>query len=209
VQLSSDSGMKLQQGIVGACLLLLLFTSPASYAQINKCNINGKIVYTDETCPLDSATQLKLIPLNTTSATASTGSSSGDSQSGYNSSKWFNDHRGYAQARKISLEKNVPIFIYAYTDWCGYCKKLKKNLFSDAGVKQTMAGYLKVKINPEHSSADQKLFNEWGGKGYPTLFIQSESNSFPARTSGPFKKQNGKWNLMKKGAFIGMLKSSL
>ena len=192
-----------------ALLLLALFVSTNGHAQVNKCNINGKIVYTDIECPEDTAGQLILQPLNTTSIKPSAGKSRKDGKSSYNSSTWFNDSAGYARALKLSREKNAPIFIYAYTDWCGYCKKLKKNMFADAGVRRALSGYVKVKINPEHSAADQKLFNRWGGRGFPTLYLQTTATVPPARTSGPFIRENGKWKMMGKNAFIAMLESNL
>jgi len=214
MDLSSASAKNHKHGVIAAFLLLMLLVTTNSLAQINKCNINGKTVYTDKACPDDSASQLHLEPLNTTStrtpvtSKAPVGDSMNVDKSNYKSAKWFSDHRGYARALKLSREQNVPIFIYAYTDWCGYCKKLKKEMFADSRVKETLSGYVKVKINPEHSAADQKLFKQWGGKGYPTLYIQPESDASPTRTSGPFTKQNGKWKLMGKGAFIGMLESN-
>ena len=209
MDLSSDSGKINKRDVIAVCLLLMLLVTTSSLAQINKCNINGKTVYTDKACPDDSASQLHLKPLNTTSIKVPVGDSSKGGKSNYKNSKWFSDHRGYAAALKVSREQNVPIFIYAYTDWCGYCKKLKKEMFADARVKDILSGYVKVKINPEHSAADKRLFKQWGGKGYPTLYIQAQSDSFPARTSGPFAKRNGKWKMMDKEAFIGMLESKL
>ena len=209
MDLLSGSGKNNKRDVVAACLLLLLPLTTSSLAQINKCNINGKTVYTDKACPDDSASLLHLKPLNTTSIKAPVSDFVKGVKPNYKSSKWFSDHRGYAQALKVSREQSVPIFIYAYTDWCGYCKKLKKGMFADARVKDALSGYVKVKINPEHSAADKRLFKQWGGKGYPTLYIQSESDASPARTSGPFTRKNGKWKMMEKEAFIGMLESKL
>jgi protein-disulfide isomerase-like protein with CxxC motif len=82
-------------------------------------------------------------------------------------------------------------------------------MFPDSKVQSTMAGYVKVKFNPEHSAADRKLFKQWGGRGYPTLYIQTRVNSPPVRAFTPFSKHNGKWKLMKKETFIGELESRL
>ena len=187
-----------------ACLLLLLIPSTNGYAQLNKCSINGKIVYTDQICPGNSAKKLNLNKLNISAAKAN----SKGSKTKYKSSEWFRDYRGYAQALKISTEQNVPIFIYAYTDWCNYCKKLHKDIFDDSQVKNAMSEFVKVKLNPEHSALDQKLFKQWGGTGFPTLLVQTSYLSPPTRTSDPFTKVDGKWVLIKKNAFIGMLKNS-
>lgn len=197
-------------------LLLIILFSQTSLAQVNKCKINGKIVYTDKACPDDTAETLdlskssfsttpSLAPSTARPFTASTSSSS----TRFNSPGWLHDKSGYQKALKISAQKKTPIFIYGYTDWCGYCKKLQNGLFEDSSVKKVMNRFVKVKINPEHSKADEKLFNQWGGRGYPTLYTQPNSNSSPTRTKGPFTKKNGKWNLMTKREFIAMLESRL
>ena len=197
------------RALLAASLLLMILVATNSFAQVNKCEVNGKVIYTDKACPEDSASPLQLEPLNTSSAVVPASGTGLAGQSSYNSSRWFSDHRGYARALQVSREQNVPIFIYAYTDWCGYCKKLKKDMFADPNVKATMAAYVKVKINPEHSDADQKLFTQWGGRGYPTLYLQTSADSPPVRHFNPFKKHNGRWQLMKKEAFIGELQSKL
>ena len=203
VELSSTPRIHSRGFAIAAVLILLLLSPTGAIAQVNKCDINGRIVYTDQSCPRDSAKKLNLQPLNATSSPPA-GSAGGG---GYRSSKWYDDHRGYAQALKLSREHGVPIFIYAYTDWCGYCKKLKKGMFSDARVKDTLAGFVKVRLNPEHSAADRELFRRWGGKGYPTLYVQQGADATPARTRGPFTRQNGKWRMMPKAAFISMLEN--
>lgn len=109
----------------------------------------------------------------------------------------------------MSAKEKAPIFIYGYTDWCGYCKKLQRDIFQDSSVQKVLDRFIKVKINPEHSAEDKALFSSWGGRGYPTLYIQPNSNSSPARTSGPFTKKDGKWKLMTKSGFISMLQARL
>jgi thiol:disulfide interchange protein len=197
------------RGVIASGLSLMILLATNSLAQVNKCNVNGRIVYTDNACPNESARPLQLEPLNTTSATVPVSGEDKAGQSSYNSSRWFIDHAGYATALKVSREQNAPIFIYAYTDWCPYCRKLEREMFPDSQVKSTMAGYVKVKLNPEHSAADQKLFKQWGGRGYPTLYIQTSLDSPPVRAITPFSKHNGKWKLMKKETFIGELESKL
>lgn len=208
MKLSFEFNRQNTGGIVAACLLFVLGTSNV-LAQINKCNINGTIVYTEEECPSGSKQKLKLKPLTTVPSIVTHGDPSHAGLGNYRSSKWYSDHAGYARAVQISREENAPILIYGYTDWCGFCKKLKREMLSDPGVKDTLLGYVKVKINPEHSAADQKLFERWGGTGYPTLFIQNGPNAIPQKTSGPFKRKNGKWKLMTKNEFIAMLEKYL
>ena len=208
MDLPANPAKNFQRSLLVALFLLMLTSSAISHAQVNKCNINGKIVYTDQTCPDNGAQQLILNKQNVYSSKAVVKDSASSNKTKYNSATWLRDSQGYTQALKISAEKNVPIFIYAYTDWCGYCKKLHKTILDDWKVKKALSGFVKVKINPEHSAADEKLFHQWGGTGYPTLYIQSDSDSAPDRTRGPFTKKNGQWKLMKKEAFIAMLGSN-
>lgn len=199
------------------CLFIILLFSRSSIAQLNKCKINGEVVYTDKACPDNTAETLDLSKssFSTTSSQAPsaakqfTATGSSNSSIGVNSPGWLHDKTGYQKALKVSAEKRAPIFIYGYTDWCGYCKKLQRDIFQDAAVKKVLARFVKVKINPEHSQADAAIFQQWGGRGYPTLFIQPASSSSPIRTKGPFTKKNGKWDLMSKSNFVAMLRSKL
>ena len=216
-----DMASKLNDGSIGKasiiCLFIVLLFSQSSIAQLNKCKINGNIVYTDKDCPDNTAETLDLSKssFSTTSSQAPsavkqfTATGSSNSSRGVNSPGWLHDKTGYQKALKVSAEKRAPIFIYGYTDWCGYCKKLHKDIFQDPAVKKVLARFVKVKINPEHSAEDQTLFSSWGGRGYPTLYIQPASSSSPKRTKGPFTKKNGKWKLMTKSDFISMLQASL
>ena len=199
------------------CLLIALWFSHGSAAQLNKCKINGKTEYTDKACPDNTAEKLDLSKssfsttpaLAPSAARAFTSTSRNSSSSRISSPGWLHDESGYQKALKISAKEKTPIFVYGYTDWCGFCKKLQRDIFQDSSVQKVLDRFIKVKINPEHSAADKALFNSWGGRGYPTLYIQPNSNSSPARTSGPFTKKNGIWELMTKSDFIAMLRSSL
>lgn len=203
------------ENLVKAIIISLLFLvfSTGSFAQVNKCKIKGKTVYTDKTCPNSTAESLDLSKTNfsTTPSLAISAPQNfvATSSNSTNSSGWLHDKSGYVKALKISAREKKPIFIYGYTDWCGYCKKLHKNIFEDPTVNEMLARFIKVKINPEHSSSDQNLYSQWGGRGYPTLFIQAASSSSPSRTKAPFTKNNGKWELIKKEDFISMLRSKL
>jgi len=89
------------------------------------------------------------------------------------------------------IEK-LPVLIYGYTDWCGFCKKLEKTYFNDYEINKTLAQFIKVRINPENSSKDKQLFKSLGGRGYSTLFIQHPNQPLQ-RIDDPFVLlKNGK-----------------
>lgn len=141
------------------CVLLVPITATA---EIHKCVINGKTVYTDKACPDEQAVTFAPEELN--SAVAEEVSYAGD--------RWLTDRNGYLVATTESAKENKPVLVYVYTDWCPYCKKLENIYFADKTVKATLSQFIKVKLNPEHSREDDQLFDSWGGRGYPSLFVQ-------------------------------------
>ena len=60
--------------------------------------------------------------------------------------KWMS----FDQAIAAQKKKAKPIFVDVYTDWCGPCKMLDRNTFSDAKVIEHInKNYYAVKFNAE------------------------------------------------------------
>ncbi len=79
----------------------------------------------------------------------------------------------YDEAVRKSLESNKPIFIFAYTDWCGYCKKFKSHTLADSSVRQYMRdNFVNLQINME-SEDGIRIARKYLISAYPTLlFLQ-------------------------------------
>jgi thiol-disulfide isomerase/thioredoxin len=179
-------------------LLLAFYLVPgSSLSAINKCLIDGKVVYTNDDCPGQGRT-IDIEPPPKKSE-----------KRAFVPSGWLLGAQGYEDALRLSARHDIPILVYAYTDWCGYCRRLEASLLRDVAVNRTLAGFVKVKINPEDSSENDRLFKQWGGRGFPTLFVQAVSGDRPVRLRGPFTKHNGRWALMSRGEFMRLLDSHL
>ena len=161
--------------------LILLAFSALSTADIYKCNINGKVTFTDKKCKGDTL-QLEY---NNTFSTESYNHT-------YSSATWHYGYSGYTQALELSEKNNAPVFIYFHADWCGYCRKLEDELIETADGKNALKRVVKVKISPESGSNEKALFEKLGGKGFPTIFIQSRFNSAPQKHY-LMEKTSGKW----------------
>lgn len=165
-------------------LLLAIATllSATAAADVHKCLVEGKFIYTDQECPADTAITFAPADLTTLAAGPVT----------YTGSTWLKDSSGYARAIEVGKKENLPVLIYGYTDWCGFCKKLEKTYFTDYDINQSLSKFIKVKLNPEHSSRDKQLFKSLGGSGYPTLFVQHPNQALQ-RIDDPFiLLKNGK-----------------
>jgi len=74
-----------------------------------------------------------------------------------------------ADALKASKKQGKPVFIDAYTDWCGWCKKLDKSTFADARVIETLnSKFIVIKMNMEEGEGPE-VAQKYGINGYPTL----------------------------------------
>ena len=72
--------------------------------------------------------------------------------------KWMTMKEAVAAQKK----NKKPIFIDAYTVWCGPCKMLDKNTFSDPKVAET----INKKYNPVKFNAEGNEEIQFGGKLY-------------------------------------------
>lgn len=90
----------------------------------------------------------------------------------YSEIKWEKD---LASAIKKAKSKNVPIMIDVYTDWCTWCEELDKNTYANKKVSDMAKKMVSVKLNPETSKEGERIAEQYGVKGYPTiLFINSD-----------------------------------
>ena len=89
----------------------------------------------------------------------------------------------YEQAFRQAREENKLIMIDVYTDWCGWCKRLDKEVYTDPEVqKQAKQYFTAVKLNAEatvpHSwggktQPESAIAQAWGVKGFPTILFMT------------------------------------
>jgi thiol:disulfide interchange protein len=84
---------------------------------------------------------------------------------------WYEGAGGYERAVVEQKSSGKPIILYFHTEWCGYCKRLERDVFSTSTFGQKYASVLKVKVNPEKGSADHSLAERYGIRGFPTVFV--------------------------------------
>jgi thioredoxin-related protein len=101
----------------------------------------------------------------------------GDSTTAHGNLPWQSFNNGFADAKKSGKKVMVDV----YTDWCGWCKRLDKDVYGNASV----AAYLRdhfvlVKLNPETNTtvkykdtsyAAGVFAQGFGITGYPTILF--------------------------------------
>lgn len=99
-------------------------------------------------------------------------------------SGWQTD---FAAARKLAAEKKLPILAdFSGSDWCGWCIKLDKEVFSQDvfrnwakdNVVLFLADFPRKSVLPEEiKKQNRKLMDKYGVQGFPTvLILDAEGN---------------------------------
>jgi thioredoxin 1 len=80
------------------------------------------------------------------------------------------------EAMKLAKSSGKTIFIDAYTEWCGPCKRMAATSFMDAEVaKLYNSKFINLKIEMEKSTDGPTVAKMFGVRAYPTLlYIDGE-----------------------------------
>ena len=83
-----------------------------------------------------------------------------------------------AQARS----ENRLLLVDVYTDWCGWCKKLDREVFGDARVAEAARELVAVRVNAEKGG--EKVAERYNVQGYPTVLFVDGSGKVVKRIDG-------------------------
>lgn len=94
--------------------------------------------------------------------------------------RWRSFTEGYAEAQATGK----PMLVDVYTDWCGWCKRMDREVYARAEVQRAVESwFVPIKLNAEASDAttfegrgftSTTLSRHFGVSGYPTtVFLRS------------------------------------
>lgn len=104
-------------------------------------------------------------------------------------SEWETDFsKAAANAKKAGL---YMLLDFSGSDWCGWCMKLEKEVFSKAEFKKYAREYLvcvlvdfpkQKKLNKKLSDQNSELAQKYDIKGYPSIIILAPDGSLVDQT---------------------------
>jgi thioredoxin-related protein len=84
----------------------------------------------------------------------------------------FNQSQDFASMQSSAQQQGKFIFIDAYTDWCGWCKVMDKNTFSNEKVASFMKNaFVSYKLEMEKDSLGKLLSMKYAVTGFPSYLI--------------------------------------
>jgi thiol:disulfide interchange protein len=88
---------------------------------------------------------------------------------------WEHD---YDKALASAKESKKIVMVDLYTDWCGWCKRLDRDVFANPDIQVKLAkNFVPLKINPEKSQKGSELAGKFKLRGYPYIaFIDADGN---------------------------------
>tara|TARA_B110000046_G_C12778618_1_gene308015 strand:- start:60 stop:491 length:432 start_codon:yes stop_codon:yes gene_type:complete len=90
----------------------------------------------------------------------------------------------WEEALARAEEENKMIFLDAYAAWCGPCKLLKRNVFSDATVGEFYnSNFINVAMDMEKGEGP-KIASKYGVRAYPTLIYINGDGSIANKAVG-------------------------
>jgi thiol-disulfide isomerase/thioredoxin len=90
----------------------------------------------------------------------------------------------WAEVKAKAKQENKMIFVDAYTTWCGPCKWMAKNTFTDKKVGEYYnANFINYKMDME-AGEGPKFADEFRVEAYPTLLYFNAEGQVAHRTEG-------------------------
>ncbi|MDD4991144.1 MAG: thioredoxin family protein [Paludibacter sp.] len=90
----------------------------------------------------------------------------------------------WTQVLALAKKENKPIFLDVSASWCGYCKRMKSTVFTDADVaKYYNSTFINVSVDPEQGEGIQ-LAKRYEVTGYPTYIFINPDGSVATQSGG-------------------------
>ncbi len=91
---------------------------------------------------------------------------------------------GLGEATKRAAAENRYILVDLYADWCGWCHKLEKQVFSTPAFADFAADFVLLKVDIEDGGDGGELNRRFGEGGLPTTLILDARQTRVGAVSG-------------------------
>jgi len=101
----------------------------------------------------------------------------------------FTNQAKWKKVLKMAKKQNKPIFVDAYTTWCGPCKIMDREVFTNKEVADFFnENFINVKMDMEKGEGIA-LKTDWEIKAFPTLLYFNSNGEIIHRVVGAYEAQ--------------------
>ena len=96
--------------------------------------------------------------------------------------KW---EKQYVKVLEQSKKDKKLVMVDVFTEWCGWCKKLDKDVYSNKEVAEALAkNFVAIKLNPEESTKNKKVAAKFQVNGFPTIIFLDSNGKELSKIGG-------------------------
>ena len=88
----------------------------------------------------------------------------------------------YDEALATARAEKKLLLVDVYTDWCGWCKKLDREVLGDARVAKAASNLVAVRVNAEKGG--EEVARKFDVQGFPTILFVDGSGTVVERVEG-------------------------
>ena len=89
---------------------------------------------------------------------------------------------GFDEALTRARTENKLVMVDVYTDWCGWCRKLDHDVFTDSRVTAALKGVLPIRVNAEKGG--RNVASKYRVRGLPTVLFLNADGDVVTRFEG-------------------------
>ena len=79
--------------------------------------------------------------------------------------------RDLQRALELARAEGKLVVVDVYTDWCGWCKKMDRTIYTDPAIVALSRQQVFVKVNAEDGGQGQRFAEQMRVTGYPTTLV--------------------------------------
>ena len=92
--------------------------------------------------------------------------------------------RSYDEALRSAARAGKPIVLFVFTKWCGYCRKMDREVFQSAEVVEQSRHFVYLRLDAEDGGEGTKAARRYGVNSYPASFILDQQGAVLGRIPG-------------------------
>ncbi len=90
----------------------------------------------------------------------------------------------WAEIMAMAAEKNMPVMVDVYADWCGPCKMMEKRVFTQKAIAKFYSkNFINYKLDAD-SMEGNEIANSLDIKSIPTFLFFDENGDLISQTAG-------------------------